>query len=102
MPVLPDGKSNIGGNVQFERAIEYGNKFTTFGMDDGIGCSLFAVQRTLPGVLRSLQPVFARFLACRWQQMVAVEQQVACDRWMDVGKVGQHKDFSIMKDVAAI
>ena len=34
--------------------------------------------------------------------MIAVEQEVACDFWYDIGEEGQHKDFSIVEDMAAI
>ena len=34
--------------------------------------------------------------------MIAIEQQIARNRGMDIGEVRQHKDFGIMEDMAAI
>src|SRR5947209_8805153 len=93
---------NIGRDMQFKAAVEYRNQFTTFRMNDRIWCSLSAIQRTFPGILRTRKAVlFSLLTRCR-KQAIAIQQQVTCYIRMDIGEVRQHKDFSIVEDMAAI
>src|SRR5690242_462348 len=53
-PVFPDGMGDAGGDVQFERAVEHGDDFAGFRVDDRGRRRLLTTERALPGILRTL------------------------------------------------
>ena len=102
IPVLVNGIGDTRVDMQFNAAIQNGDQFVALGVNHRLWCGLLTIQCTFPGILGALVTVTSGLCSCRWQQMIAIEQQIAGNRGMDVGEVRQHKDFGIMKDMATI
>src|SRR5207248_4612321 len=88
--------------MQLNTAIQHGNKLTAFRMDDRFRGSFKPIQCALPWELGTFVAVMFSFGTCCWQEMEAIEQQIACDRGMHIGEEGEHEDLGIVEDMAAI
>src|ERR1700687_241224 len=88
--------------MHFERAVQYGDKLPTFGVNDGTGRSFAAVQRAFPGKLRSLIAMEASLCARAWKQAIAIEQEIARQVGVHKGEIRQHEYLGIVENMPAI
>src|SRR5690348_2852534 len=51
IPVVPEGVSDTRSDMQFDSAVDNGDEFAAFRVDDRAGRGLTAIQRTFPGEL---------------------------------------------------
>src|SRR5438105_9084796 len=88
--------------MQFDTSVDDGDQLPTLRVTNLTGRGFSAIQRTLPGILRSFKAIAFRFITRTSKQMVAIHEQIAGNSGMNIAKVGQHEYFGIMEDVAMI
>ena len=101
-PVLVDSVGDVCGDMQLDASIRDRNEFFRFGVDDHIRCRFFAIQRTFPRILCPFKAVLSCFFICGGKEVIAVEEQIACDLRVHVREVGEHVDLGVWEDVPMI